>query len=245
MLKVLHRHHSSSLTRARSMPSSISTRGTSATIVSGPQTKQSVAASSMRGASCDGLMRTALAVPRFGRFARHVQAQVEAVVRGHLAELGQVGEVVGRLGAVEQPHPAFLSPEQRLSDHRPDRRDARTAGDEQEVALRRLDREDERAERALNSQLHAGRDRVELVSPAAGGLDLDQEVEPAVLERLDRRRGDRVGDPGVVIRGSDECRLAGFEGERRAAQIEPHDSCRRCRRDDGLDGEDESVGRQG
>ena len=147
--------------RSRSMPSSISMRGTSATIVSGPQTKQSVAGSSMSGASCDGLMRPRSPCQVSGASRVDVQAQLQAVVPArHRAELGQIGEVVGGLGAVEQPHPARLSREQRLSNHRPDRGDARAAGDEQEVALRRLDGKHERADRSLNAHAaHRARPR--------------------------------------------------------------------------------------
>ena len=50
------------------------------------------------------------------------------------------------------------------------------------------------------------------------------------------------GNPDFLLREPDERCLTGFEGERRAAEIEPDDPRRWCRRDDGLDGEDESVG---
>ena len=185
----------------------------------------------------------AFPVPRVGRLARHVQAQIQAVVGRHRTELGQVSEVVGGLGAVEQPHPALLSLEQRLSNHRPDLGDSRAARDEQEVALRRLYREHERADRALNSHVHPRRDRVELVPPPPGRLDLDQKIEPAVLEGFDRRGGDGIGNPDFLLREPDARCLTGFEGEPRAPKIEPDDPRRVCRRDHGLNGQNERVGR--
>ena len=84
---------------------------------------------------------------------------------GHLAELWQIGEVVGGLGAVEQPQPPALSRQHGLSNHGAYRRDASAAGDEQKASFRRPRREQERAERSLNAQAHPRRDRVEQVAP--------------------------------------------------------------------------------
>ncbi len=162
-------HHSSTLTLPRSIPSSVSIRGTSATIVSGPQTKQSVAGSSTRGPSWSSVIRPRAPCQASGASRvtcrRRSRPPSGRSNLGHLAELWQIGEVVGGLGAVQQPQPPALSRQQRLSNHGAYRRDAGAAGDEQKVSFRRARREQERAERSLNAQAHPRRDCVEQVAP--------------------------------------------------------------------------------
>ena len=206
----------------------------------------------MSGASCESVMRPPILSAVAGALGQVSGASRVTCRRrsrppsiGQVPELGQIGKIVRGLRAVQQPHPTLLTPQECLSNHRPDRRDARAAGDEQEVPLLRMSRKHEGAEGPLNPQPHPGGDTIELMAPPPGRLDLDQKIEPAVLEGLDWRRCDGVGNPDVVLRRTDERRLTRFEGERRALQIEPYDSRRGCSRYDGLDGEDERVGWHG
>ena len=158
------------------------------------------------------------------------------------SQFRQVGEVVCRFRTVEEPHASLLAPEQRLSDHRANRRDARPAGDEEEMSLDWIRGEHERSERSLDSHRHARSHVVELMPPSTRGLfNFDQEIEPAVLECLDWRGGNRIGDAHGLIGRPDESGLPGFERERLPTQAEPDDAgCRRCP-DDGVYRENEGI----
>ncbi len=212
-------------------------RGTSSTIAAGPHTKHSVSGVSINGASRAGVMRPCS--PRHPSASRvAVSASSQPPLPRVAPQLGQVGEVARRAGAVEEMETAALPGLVGVADHRAQRRDPGAPRHEQEVALFRPRRKDEPADRPLDHQPGAPAQRREVRTPGVR-LHLQQELEPPVRLGLFRGRGDRIGIPRGVTGGAEQRRLSGSVREPGSLEGEPDDPRRRRRAPDAHDGEGE------
>ena len=119
---------------------------------------------------------------------------------------------------------------QRVTQHRPQRRNAGAAGDEHKPLLRRLVGKLERADRTFDVDRRAGLES-EMRSRLAVAFNAHQELEHARAGGIRRRRGNRVRSPLRVLVAGDQDSLARAVIEPRAAEGEPYDPrARRCRK---------------
>jgi hypothetical protein len=93
-----------------------------------------------------------LPAPSVWHFTRRIQRELESFIPGILPHLRQVSEVGRRPGAVEKMKTSADVRLKRMTDHRTQRRDAGSTGDEQKLALRWIHRKDEVANRPLHRE---------------------------------------------------------------------------------------------
>jgi hypothetical protein len=160
--------------------------------------------------------------------------QLDLSAVGERAQFGFVGEFVGRPRAVEQSDRTMRNGE-RVAQHRPQRRDAGAAGDEDEARLGGIGRKRERAERPFDVDQHAGFEG-QMRPGGSGGVDADEQLDRSGLLRVFGRRRNRIRPPFAVAVSGDEHRLTGGVLERQRIQIDAEDSRARRRGQHVADG---------
>ena len=155
-------------------------------------------------------------------------------LRWSAPQLGQICEVRGRPGAVEQVQPSGQAGLYRLRNHRPKRRDAGATGHEQELGFGGSGRQDERAERPIHGHARTTPQPAQVRSPSLR-LELQQELQMAVCGRLTGSRGNRVGHALRLSAEAEQGCLSGLVAERTAAERQPDNARGRRRAPDAGD----------
>jgi hypothetical protein len=91
-----------------------------------------------------------LPAPSVWHFTRRIQRELESFIPGILPHLRQVSEVGRRPGAVEKMKTSADVRLKRMTDHRTQRRDAGSTGDEQELPFYGIRRKNEVADRTFH-----------------------------------------------------------------------------------------------
>jgi len=129
-------------------------------------------------------------------------------------------EFVRTSRAVEQRQLGIGMVAQSVVDHRPERRDAGSTGDEQKLFLDGIGRKDEIADRTLGRNPRTAPQSSEMPAPSIV-LEFQEELEISVPGGLFWRRRDRIRHPFGSLWQSQEGSLPGGVGKRLIAERQP------------------------
>ena len=144
----------------------------------------------------------------------------------HSSELGKIGEIDWSPGAVEQRNMIDSSGQDRVTDHRSERRDPCSSGNEEKPLLQWIVGEDERSCRSPKGQQGTSSKRGEAIPPPALRVQLDEKLNTGIGDRFFRGGCDGVRNPRPGIGWADRRELAGTVRKGSAIKPERNDARR-------------------